>query len=56
MELSKEVETESQKFTKKFKGKKYSIRTNAIGEIVKIISTDKDIIKHAKELGLLNDG
>jgi len=55
MELTKEVETDSQKFIKKFKGKKYSIRTNAMGEIVKIISTDKEIIAYAKKLGLKNE-
>ena len=52
MELTKEYESEVQKFTKKFKGKKYSVTSNAVGEIIKIKSTDKDIIAYAKELGL----
>ena len=52
MELTKEYESESHKFTKKFKGKKYSVTSNAVGEIIKIKSTDKDIIAYAKELGL----
>lgn len=56
MELTKEYESESQTFTKKFKGKKYSITTNALGEIIKIISIDKDIIAYAKKLGLKQDG
>ena len=52
MELTKEYESESYKFTKKFKGKKFKITTNALGEIIKIISTDKEIITYAKNLGL----
>lgn len=52
MELTKEFESEAQKFTKKFKGKKYSFSSNALGEITKIKSTDSDIIAYAKELGL----
>jgi len=52
MELTKEFESEAQKFTKKFKGKKYSVTSNTLGEITKIISTDKDIIAYAKTLGL----
>lgn len=56
MELTKEFESEAQKFTKKFKGKKFRITTNALGEITKIISTDKDIIAYAKTLGLKQDG
>ena len=52
MEYSKEFESEAQKFTKKFKGKKYRITTNASGEIINIVSTDKDIIAYAKTLGL----
>ena len=52
MELTKEYESESQKFIKKFKGRKYSVTSNAVGEIIKIKSTDKDIISHAKKLGL----
>jgi len=54
MELTKEFESEAQKFTKKFKGKKFRITTNALGEITKIVSTDKEIIAHAKKLGLTN--
>ena len=52
MELTKEYESEVQKFTKKFKRKKYSVTSNAVGEIIKIKSTDKDVIAYAKELGL----
>lgn len=52
MELTKEFESEAQKFTKKFKGKKFRITTNSLGEIINIISTDKDIIAYAKTLGL----
>ena len=52
MEYSKEFESEGQKFTKKFKGKKYRITTNSLGEIINIVSTDKDIIAYAKTLGL----
>ena len=52
MEYSKEIETEVQKFTKKFKGKKFVVTSNALGEITKINSTDKDIIAYAKTLGL----
>ena len=52
MELTKEYESESHKFSKKFKGKKYRITTNSLGEIINIISTDKDIIAYAKKLGL----
>tara|TARA_R110002110_G_scaffold260121_1_gene475700 strand:+ start:236 stop:406 length:171 start_codon:yes stop_codon:yes gene_type:complete len=56
MELTKEYESESHKFIKKFKGKKYSITSNTVGEIIKIKSTDKDIIAYAKKLGLKQDG
>ena len=52
MELTKNFVSEAQKFIKKFKGKKYSVTSNALGEIIKIKSTDKDIIAYAKELGL----
>jgi len=52
MELTKEYESESHKFSKKFKGKKFRITTNSLGEIINIISTDKDIIAYAKKLGL----
>jgi len=52
MELTKDFVSEAEKFTKKFKGKKYSFTSNALGEIIKIKSTDKDIISHAKKLGL----
>jgi len=52
MELTKEFESEAHKFTKKFKGKKFRITTNSLGEIINIISTDKDIIAYAKTLGL----
>jgi len=55
MELKKELKAEMALFSKKFrnKGKKYHVECNAIGQITKIRSTDKDIIKHAKELGLI---
>ena len=52
MELTSGFESQAQKFTKKFKGKKYSVTYNSLGEIIKIISTDKDIIAYVKELGL----
>jgi len=45
--------TEAQTFIEKFKGKrKYEIEFDSLGKIIEVITTDKDIIKHTKELGL----
>jgi|TARA_R100000501_G_C2520240_1_gene47820 hypothetical protein len=57
MELKRNLElTEIQKFLKEFGDKnpplKYKVVANANGEIINVISTNKDIIKHSKELGL----
>ena len=54
MELKKTVNSEMKIFNEKFlgSGKKYHVEYTATGEITKIRSTDKDIIKFAKELDL----
>lgn len=55
MKLTKEREqTESMIFIKKFKGKKFDISADGNGKIIKIITTDKEIIAYAKKLGLTN--
>jgi hypothetical protein len=57
MELTKEKPlTEIEQFLKEFGDKepppKYKVVANANGEIFSITSTNKDIIKYAKQLGL----
>ena len=52
MELTKDSKSEMQKFTEKFKGKKYFVQANALGQIIKIKATDEDIIAYAQQLGL----
>ena len=54
MELTKGSKSEMESFNDKFKksDKKYSVRSNALGEITYVKSTDNDIIVFAKELGL----
>ena len=57
MKLTKESDpVESMIFIKKFKGKKYALTSDATGKILEIISTDKEIIAYAKNLGLYKDG
>jgi len=58
MELRKESKTEMDMFNNRFlkSGKKYHVECNALGQITKVRSTDKDITKYAKELGLKQDG
>ena len=54
MELTKDSKSEMELFNDKFKksDKKYSVRSNSLGEITYVKSTDNDIIVFAKELGL----
>jgi hypothetical protein len=57
MELKRNLElTEIEKFLKVFGDKnpplKFRIVSNAKGEITNVISTNKDIIKYCKEIGL----
>ena len=56
MEFKREIEikSEMESFNDKFlhSGKKYAVEWTAAGQITKLKTTDKDIIKFAKELGL----
>lgn len=55
-QFSKNEETETMLFLKKFPQKDFSyiILSNMIGKIQKITSNDKEVQKHALQLGLKN--
>jgi hypothetical protein len=50
--LTKKYTSEIETFVKKFKGKKFHIESNQLGNIIKIVTTDKEIIAYVKKLGL----
>ena len=54
MELKKEIESQMVLFNKQFykKNKQYSVTATMNGEIIKVTTTDKEIIEFCKKLGL----
>ena len=50
--FEKKIETDADQFRKKFKGKKFMLSMDAMGNISSCETPDKDIIKWLKENGL----
>ena len=50
--FEKNIETDADQFRKKFKGKKFMLSLDGMGNIKNCDTADKDIIKWLKENGL----